>query len=72
MLQEELLKNIKRQTIENLPNACNEVLLDLLQNYTLASHQPTTYLHQINEIDCAYDMCEAIRKEILRRMETYD
>lgn len=68
MLQEELLENIKRQTIENLPNACNELLLDLLQNYTLASHQPITYQHQINETDCACDMCDAIKKEILKRM----
>lgn len=72
MLQEELLENIKKQTIENLPSASNECLLDLLQNYTVASHQPTTYQHQINEIDCAYDMCDAIKKEILRRMQSYN
>lgn len=72
MLQEELLENIKRQTIENLPNACNELLLDLLQNYTLVSHQPIKYQNQINETDCAYDMCDAIKKEILRRIEIHD
>ena len=69
MLQEELLENIKKQTIENLQSASNECLLDLLHNYTLASHQQTTYQYQINEVDCAYDICDAIRKEILRRME---